>query len=549
MTTPPNNPKSPVHDDTVPVEPTDPINAYPNTGQTTLEQVGMDLLETLESLATVYESAGYFARVFGVVSIAEYTLDRCLDAIGARIGAIYSEEEGGELRVAKERQEATTLLDADALCALTKEGHVLFRNGPNADGFLQGRAKGHSLLCAPIIAGDRRLGVVGIVGQPGTSFSTKDLKLVSAVTSQAAIALSSAQYYREMEIERSKLRSVIEDNCEGIMVLGPDGKTVLCNSHARRLFGITEETGRGVDFLRIMSTWEFDPSWDPLKHTNRPVEVKVPAAGGETILSVRSSSVSSIDDQLVNIVLTFQDVTEERREERLKRDFLSLISHKFRTPITAILGILMMLEDEDVSSHPPERRELVVAAGSRARELAELVDRLLVFGEVLEGSWATRGEANLVEVLENILRRFARRGPEWNLDLEWDVPAEAEMLAVPPSRLRIILENLIENAVKFSDQPWVRVRSRRQGNGSTTIAIEDRGPGIPDEDRDRVFKDFFQKDHEFTGNISGAGIGLPLVSEIVKRLQGTVRIQPAQPHGTIVSITLPAPPSSAEPGE
>ncbi|MEM7202808.1 MAG: ATP-binding protein [Planctomycetota bacterium] len=502
-----------------------------------LDRVGQHLLESLDALATVYDSARHFAEAVGD-SLVEDTLDRCLAAIEASCGAYYVVEDG-DLVLQAERADAGTLVRVAALEITAGAARAEFMNDPMSAEHLTDGGRGCGVLCAPVAVRDRVLGVVAIVGGQGRAFSTNDVKLVSAVTSQAAIALSSAIHYRNVEVERAKLRSVIEDNSDGIILLAPDGRTVLCNSVARRLFDIPEGESEGTDFVAKVNGWTFSDGVEVVGDTGRVEELSRGKGADELVLSMRSREVRGVDDRVVGVILTLHDLTEKRREERLKRDFLSIISHKLRTPVTSILGTLMLLEDEAATAS--ERREFMAEAQNRAAELGVLVDRLLYFAELMEGSWSTRGRADLRQLRPEVHAHFVRHYGDRPLTFEWDLQPGANVVRIPGPRLRVLLDNLIDNAIKFSspDERFVRVASRRDVDGSLVLEVEDRGPGIPTVDRERVFQSFYQREEDFTGTVAGAGMGLAIACEIVRRAGGAIEVRDAAPRGTIISIAFP----------
>jgi signal transduction histidine kinase len=197
----------------------------------------------------------------------------------------------------------------------------------------------------------------------------------------------------------------------------------------------------------------------------------------------------------------------------------------------------MMLEDEELDRH-----ELLAEGNARAAELATLVERLLYFSEIMDGSWSTSGRADLHGIQEELTDRFSDRYPSRKLEFEWRIDERARFVGLPQSRLRVVLDNLLDNAVKFTDSEAVfaRVRADVGAHGVVEISVEDRGCGIPETERDRIFESFYQGDTEFTGSVQGAGLGLPIVTEIVHRVGGTLSVGEAEPNGAVFSFTVPA---------
>ena len=506
---------------------------HPRMSQPTDSQdhrVGLHLLEALDSLDAVYGSAEFFAGVAAEAALGDYTLDRCLEGLQRDQGAIFLVE-NGELRPHAERGDANRLLRADLTVPGVVPPKAAFWAAAEAGHLLRDGAPPHNVLCCPIHVGDRRLGLVVVLSQPDHLFATGDVKLVTAVTSQAAIAISRTEHHRQVEIERRKLHELIEHHGDGIVELDQDGRTTLCNPIARELLGTP-------DALALLASLDANCSLEALARGGEEREVTVKVGDRTRVLGVTPRPVHGEDGALANVILTLRDLTRQRREDRLKRDFLSLISHKFRTPLTALICGIEILQSADAA----DREFFLSEIGQRTHDLRLLVDRLLYFAELLEGSWSTSGATDLRELAADIEQHVAPAPGAPPVELVWDLADDALVVPAPASRLRVALLNLVENAVKFgtADEPVVRIGSRRGADGAITLEVEDHGPGIPVSEREPLFGMFHQLDDDFTGAVQGAGIGLAMVQEIVSRLGGTLALRDATPRGCVFSLTFPA---------
>lgn len=491
------------------------------------QRVGFHLLDALDSLDAVFESAAYFARVDAEMPLEEYTLTRCLASVHSDTGAIWLYE-GDRLVLHGERAGAAAQVTLQSVVRAIGKGRPSFHNGADAKPLLRPGAADWNVLLCPIHTGARQIGCVVVLTPPAALLDTGDVKLVRAVTSQAAIALSRSQHYREVDIERRKLKLVIDNHTDGIAVIRRDGTTALCNPIAQQYCGAT-------DVLRALTAIDPTCTMQALGQGPTERELTVTTEGTTRILGITSRDIRGLDGELANVVLTLRDLTRHRREERLKRDFLSLISHKFRTPLTALVCALQLMGDADAL----ERDEFVAEMGRRTQELSSLVDRLLYFTELLEGSWSKKGVSHLGQMCAELAADF--RSPAGDSVLHLDLAPDALDVPVPPSRLRVALVNLIDNAIKFGTDgtPWVRIASHRTPDGGVAVEVEDHGPGIPPDARDQLFGSFRQLEAEFTGGVQGAGIGLAMVREITSGLGGTLDHRDAVPHGCVFTLTFP----------
>jgi PAS domain S-box-containing protein len=277
--------------------------------QAAVEDVTQNYLETLDALGTVYDAAAGFAQLFESSSIAHFTLQRILEALELGCGAIFLED-GGSLRFQFDAESALTLLKEQAIEDASLEGRSLFLNGAEAAPHLRPQADGRNVLLAPVVAAQRRLGIIVVLSRPERPFTTKDLKLVGAVTSQAAIALSGAQHLEQVLVERQKLRSIIENSAGGIVVLTPDGRTTLTNAVARKLLGLEEGRAEGYSLIDALPHWKFSRQPESL-HGEGPPEISLEMTTDRDAQArsiwVVGRRVRASDGELVNIVLNLHD--------------------------------------------------------------------------------------------------------------------------------------------------------------------------------------------------------------------------------------------------
>lgn len=284
--------------------------------QAAVEDVTQNYLETLDALSTVYDAAAGFAQLFDRSSIAHFTLQRILEALELDCGAIFLED-GGMLRFQFDAVGGLTLLRQEAIEDASIDGQARFLNGSEAEPYLRPEAAGRNVLLAPVVAAQRRLGMVVVVSQGERLLTTKDLKLVAAVTSQAAIALGGAQHLEQVLVERQKLSSIIENSAGGIVVLTPNGRTTLTNGVARKLLGLPEGRAEGYRLIDELSDWKFSHEPESL-YGEGPPEVSLEMTRGEgegqrTIWAV-GRRVRASGGELVNIVLNLHDPSWTRSE-------------------------------------------------------------------------------------------------------------------------------------------------------------------------------------------------------------------------------------------
>jgi len=230
-------------------------------------------------------------------------------------------------------------------------------------------------------------------------------------------------------------------------------------------------------------------------------------------------------------------VTRETLEHRLQQDVLSLVSHKFRTPLTVIALWTKLMQDGECGVLTEPQVEALGAMGNASNELRALLEGMLSFVEWSKHLHSLhRSRAGFAE-LETAVRERVRdlAGPDQGFAVERDGHGE---VFVDLALFSEVLVELVRNAFKFGG-PQVQVRvEMRWRNEKAVFAVSDTGPGIPPEETERVFERFYQIDGDFTGQVRGVGLGLALVKAAVEALGGVIRVQSRLQQGTRFEISF-----------
>ncbi len=400
------------------------------------------------------------------------------------------------------------------------------------------------ILAVPLIAKGRLIGVVEALNhKDGTPFSSGDLRIFEAFASQAAVAIENARLFAEVMGEKEKLATVFAEMSDGAVLLDPEGKVRLINHAAGVLFGAEPSRILGRLLSELAQGFMSVP---PLSMTlgrreaSATVELKR-LEGKVFYLSCAFNRLTASDGRPLGDLLVVRDVTEVRKEELLKRNFLSLISHKLKTPLVTIAGYAPLLLEEPSTLNDFQVKALQTIK-AQGMYLSSLVDKLISFSLVeSETLDLSKHPFPLKPHLEEVLLLMKSYLEGNNARVETDKSVER----LPPvpmdsDRIREVLRNLIENAVKFnpadSRRVWVEGETR---DGSIRVTVRDDGPGIPPEEQGRIFQKFYQIEDSFTGQVEGAGLGLALVRRIVEAHGGTTGVSSEIGKGSSFFFTLP----------
>ena len=352
-------------------------------------------------------------------------------------------------------------------------------------------------------------------------------------------------YYRHLAEERARFDAVVAGLRDGIVVCDAALRITSCNRAALALLNLPPDRWAGGDLLGHLAG-EFR-STIPLpgvrEGRDRSVEFELSRPGEAFPLTLAAQLTRTFgpDGTPETMALVVRDVTEQRREERLKGDFLSLMSHKFRTPITVIVGYVALLLRGQLGEVTGRQREALQGMTQKAEELEHLVDRLLTFSALAGKDLTGQREVLRADaVLPRVTDRISQRYPDRKFTLTCEAPPALPMVTADPRLLEMAWENLLDNAVKFNDkpEPVVRVGMAVEG-GALKCWVADNGPGLPHEKGEEIFRPFSQLEASFTGNVEGAGLGLPLVRRIVEAHGGRTWVESRIGTGSTFFFTLP----------
>jgi signal transduction histidine kinase len=265
--------------------------------------------------------------------------------------------------------------------------------------------------------------------------------------------------------------------------------------------------------------------------------------GVTLILSGVIKRIFSDKKELSGLLTVARDVTAVRREEKLKRDFLSLMSHKLKTPLVAITGYTpLLLEDQQTLQTNPFLKKAIEAIHTQGLHLKELVEKLILFSlieaeELTVDSRPHQVRRILEETLTGMKSYLDSKGVMVILDDSLDA---LPLIPLDEDKFRQVFKGLIENAAKFnSKQDKKVILSGMHGGNEVSISVQDNGNGIPSQEFDKIFNKFYQIEESFTGQVEGAGLGLALVKRLVEVQSGTIQLESKVGEGSTFTVTLP----------
>lgn len=351
--------------------------------------------------------------------------------------------------------------------------------------------------------------------------------------------------------DRMELATVLSGIVEGVVALDADERVVLMNRAAGRIFGLDPDAVRGQPLWSVLRLPAVQEGVAAAQRARAPStrEVHLVEGGRERVLLLEASPLRDADGPSQGIVLLARDVTEARRLERTRRDFVANASHELKTPVAAIRGLAeTILADERIDAATARRFVLRILA--QAERMQRLVQEMLTLSRAeagQEGAGAAR--TDLRTALEQALETFGAAAHGRAVTIAYDPPAHPLEVAAAREPLERIAGNLLDNAVKFAPAGSAVTVTLDRDGAFARLRVADQGPGIPAELHTRIFERFFRVDEGRSREEGGTGLGLAIVKHLAQALGGRVGLESASGRGSRFSVWLPlaAAPGGAAP--
>jgi PAS domain S-box-containing protein len=393
-----------------------------------------------------------------------------------------------------------------------------------------------SAITVPLVARGRALGALSLIRDEGAPRYTElDLDLASELARRSASAVDNASLYREAERRGDASRALAHVD-DGVVLLDQDGAVVSFNPAAARILGVDDSALVGETAVGAIGGWsEIEENAKPEPGDTRgPVTLPLVQSDGDE----RWISVSGVDFG-DGVVYALRDVTEERRLERARSDFVATASHELRTPLAAVLGAVKTLRRDDVSFEPEQREEFMEMIDREAERLSGIVAQILLTGQLDAGRLPLQVERfDPVALTQDVVDSAELHLPN-GIELRVEAPDDIPPVAGDANQLRQVISNLVDNAIKYSPQGGdVELRLNQNGQFAR-IEVVDAGLGIPRDEHERIFEKFYRLDPALTRGVNGTGLGLYISKELVERMNGRISVDSEPGRGSTFVVEVP----------
>ena len=397
---------------------------------------------------------------------------------------------------------------------------------------------------AGIIVHGRRVGTLEVCyleERPESAeepFLKEEKSLIDAIAERLGRIIDHQKVHTELRIKdeaiASSINAIILADLEGnltyanrsfLNMWGYDDKEVLGKPVAE-FFQTKEKAFEIIEALHHRESWTGEPVARRKDNSTFDVQLLASVVADETGKSIC-------------MIASVVDITERKRIEQMKNDFVSLASHELRTPLTSIVGYVDLILNEDVGKISAEQREFLEIISQNTQKLEALINDVLDIEKIESGRIKLKLEkVNLTEIIEACINTFKVMAQDKALKLEKEIKTAQIYVLGDADRLSQVFSNLLSNAIKYTKEGRVKVTLQTKERFAS-VSVEDSGVGMSQEDQRRIFTRFFRAEDSYVRKTSGTGLGLSIAKATIERHNGDIKIKSKLGEGSKFEVILP----------
>ncbi|AFH48246.1 Signal transduction histidine kinase [Ignavibacterium album JCM 16511] len=347
----------------------------------------------------------------------------------------------------------------------------------------------------------------------------------------------------EVAFEKTRLNTIINSITDGVLVVNKEGLAVLFNPAVYKFLDLSELKVEEYildklrpEILELINKFLLSDSKEKRSYTIQ-LEIK---PNREFFIEATASPVFHPGDNLAGVVIVLKDITELKKIELIKSQFVSMVSHELKAPIASVYGFLKLMIDENIKLNEEQKKDYIQRSMVRLDGLLKMVNDLLDISRMeLKTVRREIRKICLTEIIKNILELFQVEIQKSNISVNFNYQQNSFCIDADADEITRLFTNLISNAIKYNRPSGsITISISHTGNFLLT-EIKDTGIGMKEEEKKKLFLEFFRAKNEFTKNISGTGLGLSIVKRIVDSYAGKIEVESEYGIGTTFRIYLP----------
>jgi len=391
-----------------------------------------------------------------------------------------------------------------------------------------------SLIAVALRHESRHYGVLWAGYKTQHVFSESDIRFISTLASQAALAVVNIRLFLTVEASRRQLEAILNSTPDPVLVTDGSNRLILANPAAGHVFGVTIRRGERPDLERTIQVKALNDLLLSSSAEKRSAEIRMP--DGKTYLAMASAMLA--EGRTVGRVCILRDVTQLKEIDTLKSDFVSTVSHDLRSPLTLMRGYATMLEMAGELNEQQKSYTKMIVQG--VDNMAKLVNNLLDLGRINFGVGLQVDEIPVLDILERVTSALQLHAKQKHISLGVEIPKDMpHAIEADQALLHQAIYNLVENGLKYTPDGGEVTVKLLTAPSTLTFAIQDTGIGIPATDLPRLFEKFYRGTNREALAQRGTGLGLAIVKSIAERHGGKVWVESELGKGSIFHLQVP----------
>ena len=345
-------------------------------------------------------------------------------------------------------------------------------------------------------------------------------------------------HIRKLNDNNIKMQAVLASMTDGIITIDENKNIIIINQAAQKMFDAKDHVeGKGIDF--IIEDNDMDDMLDAALYEGRETSKEIVIEGfNKKLYGIKTSPIDQGDGQVGALIL-IQDITDLRRLEQMRTDFIANVSHELKTPVTSIKGFVETLQHVDIDDKETVEKFLQII-DVEADRLARLIDDILSLSELESKDRSPALETiDIVELVDEIVLIMYTQSQKKNIHINFKCSNPTIWMEGNRDGIKRMIINLMDNAIKYTPAGGKVYISVESIYDSVSICIRDTGIGIPKEHIPRIFERFYRVDKSRSRDMGGTGLGLAIVKHAVNSMSGTIELNSEVGKGTEFLITLP----------
>jgi PAS domain S-box-containing protein len=409
----------------------------------------------------------------------------------------------------------------------------------------------HAYLGVPLLLHDKVVGVLSLSHKHPSPFTSLEVELLSSFAHQASMAIERAELFATVLQEKKESEAIIRNTADGIAIIDHQRRVVDFNPALQQLIGWPREEALGVSCSEFFHgrnagkdsicekgcPFSLTASQDDSLLVEHPITTR---DGRQLDVQVSYGPIRDEAGEVSRVIAVVRDISRQKALERLRSEFVSTVSHEFRTPLALIKGYIATLLRQDLALGDETRKRFLRNTDEAADRLSRLIDELLSVSRIEAGRLELELQPlDLRELVAGVLERLRLEASHCQLVAQ--LPPQELVVQADSDKVERVLLNLLTNAIKFSPEGGtvtVEVQWAKAPPG-VLISVTDQGSGIPPEHLDRVFDKFYRAGDDLVKKTKGVGLGLYICKSIVEHHGGRIWVESTPGEGSTFKFTLP----------